>query len=261
MFVGRKNYLTMEAKHPVRTTEKTLRLVEELMEQGQCRVTELADALDMGKSTVHNHLTTLREHGYVEQVGEEYRLGLKFLEVGGNTRKSMEIYQVAEPEIKLLAEETGELANLLVEEQGLGVYLMRAKGEKAVDLDTYAGLRVNLHTTALGKAILAYLPDERVDEIVERRGLERKTAASIGSREELNESLAAVRERGYAIDDGERLEGLRCIAAPVKSSSDEVLGAVSVSAPARRVSDDDLHGELSERVLNAANVIELNVNY
>lgn len=97
MVAGRKNYLSMEAKHPVRTTEKTLRLVEELMEQGQCRVTELADELDMGKSTVHNHLTTLREHGYVEQVGEEYRLGLKFLEVGGNTRKSMEIYQVAEP--------------------------------------------------------------------------------------------------------------------------------------------------------------------
>ncbi len=251
----------MDAKHPVRTTEKTLALVEELMERGPCGVTELADGLEMGKSAVHNHLTTLRKHGYVLKEGDEYGLGLKFLEVGGSTRKSMEFYQVAEPEVKALADETGELANLLVEEQGMGVYLMRSKGEEAVDLDTYAGLRTNLHTTALGKAILAYLPEERVEEIIERRGLERETPRSIGTREELFETLEEVRERGYAIDDGERLEGLRCIAAPVKDSSDDVLGAISVSAPASRISDEDLHGSLPERVLSAANVVELNINY
>lgn len=168
---------------------------------------------------------------------------------------------MAEPEVKSLANETGELANLLVEEQGMGVYLMRSKGEVAVDLDTYAGLRTHLHATALGKSILAHLPGSRVEEIIERRGLERKTPRSVGSREELFEALECVRDRGYAIDDGERLEGLRCIAAPVKNSSDEVLGAISVSAPASRVSDDDLHGRLPERVLSAANVVELNINY
>jgi len=251
----------MEAKHPVRTTEKTLALVGALMDRGPCGVTELAGEVEMGKSAVHNHLTTLQKHGYVLQTGDEYRLGLKFLEIGGSTRKSMEFYQVAEPEVKSLADETGELANLLVEEQGMGVYLMRSKGEEAVDLDTYAGLRTHLHTTALGKAVLAYLPESRVEEIIERRGLAQKTPHSIGSREALFDALEEVRDRGYAIDDGERLEGLRCIAAPIKDSSDEVLGAISVSAPASRVSDDDLHGRLPERVLSAANVIELNINY
>ncbi len=252
----------MNAKHPVRTTEKTLALVEELKERGPCGVTELASGLDMGKSAVHNHLTTLQERGYiVKQDDEMYRFGLKFLEIGGYARKSMEFYQVAEPEVQSLAAETGELANLLVEEQGMGVYLMRFKGEKAVDLDTYAGLRTNLHTTGLGKAILAYLPESRVDEIIERHGLEKETQRSIGTREELFEALEEVRERGYAIDDGERLEGLRCIAAPIKHSSGAVLGAISVSAPASRFSDEDLHGEPAERVLSAANVIELNINY
>ncbi|ELK55138.1 ArcR family transcription regulator [Haloferax sp. BAB-2207] len=215
----------------------------------------------MGKSAVHNHLTTLQKHGYVLKDGDDYRVGLKFLEVGGHSRKSMEVYQVAEPEVKSLAADTGELANLLVEEQGMGVYLMRAKGDDAVDLDTYAGLRTNLHTTALGKAILANLPESRVDEIIERHGLEQKTPKSIGTRQELFQVLEGVRERGYAIDDGERLEGLRCLAAPIKSSSGEVLGAISVSAPASRVSDEDLHGALPERVLSAANVVELNINY
>ena len=251
----------MDAKHPVRTTEKTLTLIEEMMDREPCGVTELAENVGMGKSAVHNHLTTLRKHGYVLKTGDEYHLGLKFLEVGGSTRKSMEFYQVAEPEVESLANKTGELANLLVEEQGMGVYLMRSKGEEAVDLDTYAGVRTHLHTTALGKAILAYLPESRVEEIIERRGLEQKTPRSIGSREELFESLEDVRSRGYAIDDGERLDGLRCIAAPVKNSSDNVLGAISVSAPASRISDDDLHGQLPEQVLSAANVVELNINY
>ena len=251
----------MDAKHPVRTTEKTLALVDELMDRGPCGVTELAAELDMGKSAVHNHLSTLQSHGYAVQTGDEYRIGLKFLEVGGHTRKSMEFYQVAEPEVESLADETGELANLLVEEQGMGVYLMRSKGERAVDLDTYAGLRTPLHTTGLGKAILAYLPESRVERIVDRRGLEPATSRSIDDSEELFETLAEVRERGYAIDDGERLEGLRCIAAPVRASTGEVLGSISVSAPASRVSDDDLHGELAELVLSAANVIELNINY
>ncbi|RDI70010.1 HTH-type transcriptional regulator XacR [Halopelagius longus] len=251
----------MDAKHPVKTTEKTLALINELAERGPCGVTELADSLDMGKSAVHSHLSTLRKHQYVLKDDDDYRLGLKFLELGGNIRKSMEFYQVAEPEVKSIAAKTGELANLLVEEQGMGVYLMRSKGDQAVDLDTYAGLRTHLHTTALGKAILAHLPESRVEEIIEQHGLERKTPRSIGTREELYDAIDDIRERGYAIDDGERLEGLRCVAAPVKTSSDKVLGAISVSAPASRVSDDHLHGEFSEQVLSAANVVELNINY
>ncbi|RDI70064.1 IclR family transcriptional regulator [Halopelagius longus] len=251
----------MQAKHPVQTTRKTLRLIEELKRKGPCGVTELAEDLEMGTSAVHNHLMTLREESYVTKTGDEYRLGLKFLEVGGHTRRSMELYQVAAPEVEALSEETGELAHLLVEEQGLGVYLMCSKGEKAVDLETYVGLRTYLHTTALGKTILAHLPESRVEEILDRRGLKRETPNSIGTREELYAALETVRERGYAIDDGERVEGLRCVAAPVKTSSGEVLGAISVSAPASRVSDEDLSGRLSEMVLSAANVIELNINY
>lgn len=251
----------MDAKHPVRTTEKTLSLVDQLMDRGPSGVTELAADLEMGKSAVHNHLTTLQKHGYVLKTGDEYRLGLKFLEIGGSTRKSMEFYQFAEPKVKSLADDTGELANLLVEEQGMGVYLMRSKGDDAVDLDTYAGLRTYLHTTALGKAVLAHLPEPRIEEIIEQHGLEPATSRSITSRKELFESLEAICDQGYAIDDGERLEGLRCVAAPVMNSEDNVLGAISVSAPASRISDEDLHGRLPERVRSAANVVELNINY
>lgn len=251
----------MDAKYPVQTTEKTLTLVEELKERGQCGVTELADNLGMGKSAVHNHLMTLREHGYVVRDNGEYRIALKFLEIGGHIRKSTKLYRVAEPEMKSLAAETGELTNLLVEEQGMGVYLLRKKGDDAVDLDTHVGLRTHLHTTALGKAILAHLPESRVEEIVRRRGLMRETPNTIGTWEELFDALELIRKRGYAIDDEERLEGLKCVAAPVRTSANDVLGAISISAPASRVSDDDITGKLPEKLLSAANVIELNINY
>lgn len=112
----------------------------------------------MGPSAVHNHLSTLAEHGFVTKTGEEYHLSLKFFELGGFTRNQVDLFKIAEPEIERLAEETGELVNLMTEERGMGVYLKRSKGQDALDLDTYVGMRVHLHTTALGKSILAHLP-------------------------------------------------------------------------------------------------------
>lgn len=251
----------MGATHAVQTTDKTFLLVEELKDRGPCGVTELADNLRMGKSAVHNHLKTLEKYGYAVKEDGEYRIGLKFLEIGGHLRKSMKLNRIVEPELKSLAAETGELTNLMVEERGTGVYLQRAKGDDAVDLDTHAGFRTDLHTTALGKAILAYLPPSRVEKIIEQEGLQKKTPRSIGTREELYDTLETVRERGYAIDDEEHRRGLQCVAAPVKTSTDDVLGAISISAPANRISDDELTSGLSEKVLSGANVVELNLNY
>ena len=249
------------AKHPVRTAEKTLRIIDELKAQEGGRVTDLAAVLDMGASAVHNHLNTLREHGYVVKEGEEYHLGLKFLELGGFIRNQVELYKIAEPEIERLAEQTGELVNLMTEERGMGVYLKRSKGKDAVDLDTYAGMRVHLHSTALGKAILANLPPEYVDEIVDFHGLPRVTERTITDKEELQDELEAVRSRGYAIDDGERLKGLRCVSAPIMRDESTVLGAISVSAPANRVDEQELEEDLPNQVQGSANVIELNIRY
>lgn len=250
-----------KAKHPVRTAEKTLDIIDQLKEQEGGRLTDLAEALDMGPSAVHNHLSTLMEHGYVVKEGEEYRLSLKFLELGGFTRNQVDLFKVAEPEIERLAEQTGELVNLMTEERGMGVYLKRSKGQDALDLDTYAGMRVHLHTTALGKAILAHLPTERLDEIIDFHGLPAHTEKTISTREELDATLERVRERGYAIDNGERLKGLRCVAAPVMQDDSTVLGSISVSAPANRLNDRQLDDELPKMIRGAANVIELNIRY
>lgn len=250
-----------KAKHPVSTSRKTIRILEALHELGRAGVTELATTVGMNKSTVHNHLSTLKAENIIVQEGSEYALGLRLLEFGGKARKDRQLFTVARDEIERLADQTGELANLVVEEYGEAVYLDCKEGDNAIDLDIYPGVRRSLHVTASGKAILAHLPTERVDEIVATRGLPAKTDHSITTKEELLTDLEAVRERGFAIDDEEHINGLRCIAAPIQTDTGEVLGAVSISTPITRMDDDKFYSEIPDTVRSATNVIELNVQH
>jgi len=253
--------MTHEAKHPVATTKRTIRLLETLKEHDGARVTELAEALETSKSTVHNHLSTLREEGFVVLEDDEYHVGLRFLDFGGYARNRLTLYRVAEPEVKRLAEQTGEMASLLTEQHGRGVYLLRSKGSQAVGLDTYAGYRCPLHATALGKAMLAHLPEEYVAEIIDEHGLEAWTPATVTDRGELADRLETVRDRGFAVDDEEHMTGLRCVGVPITTTDGSVVGAVSVSAPTSRMRDDRFTDEIPDLVRSAANVIELNLNH
>jgi DNA-binding IclR family transcriptional regulator len=250
-----------EAKNPVQSAVNTLNVVEALRDLDGAGVSELAAHLDAPKSTVHNYLATLEQEEYVVNEAGTYRVGLRFLELGAHARDRRELFSVAGPEVERLAAETGELANLLVEEHGRGTYLRRVRGENAVRVRARVGTRVPLHTTALGKAILAFTPRERVEAILDRHGLERATPDTVAGREALYDELEAVRERGHALDDEERLEGLRCVAAPVLSTDDRVLGAVSVSGPSSRIRGARFREELPCEVEEAANVVELNVTY
>lgn len=253
--------MTREAKHPVSTSKKTIRIVEALRDLDGARITELADELDMNKSTIHNHLSTLEEEELVVKDGPEYNIGLRFLEFGGYVRSKSRIYRVAEPELKRLAEQTGEIASLMVEEYGRGVYLATAKGTDAANVNIYSGLRQPLHATALGKSILAHLPEDRLEEILDRHGLEPQTSTTITDRATLYDQLEKIREQGYAVDDGELIEGLQCIGTPIVTSQGTVRGAISVSAPTNRMSDDRFLDEIPDAVRSASNVIELNLTY
>lgn len=252
----------MEPAKPVTVgaTETSLRIIDALRTLDGAGVTDLAEHLELPKSTVHNHLQTLRRNEYVTKQGSEYAVGLRFLQLGEHARDRRPIATIAPPEIDKLAEETREMANLLVEEHGRGVFLYRAKGADAVHMDTHAGKRVPLHTTGFGKAILAHLPDERVERVLDRHGLPAVTPSTITDRGRLLEELETIRERGYAYDDEERLEGLRCVAAPV-IVDDDVLGAVSVSGPRSRIRGDWYREELPSLVMSTANVIEINSTY
>jgi DNA-binding IclR family transcriptional regulator len=249
------------AQNPIQAAEVTVAVLQGLKQIEGGGVTELADHLGISKSRVHNYLSTLRQEGYVVKEGTTYDIGLRVIGLGTYARHQQEIYDIAKPEMEALAEETGDLVNLLVEEYGKGIYLHREQGANAVEVDSYTGHRVHLHNTALGKAILAELPREDVEDILDQHGLPATTDKTITDRATLFERLEDITERGVAFDDEERLPGLRCVARAVTDNDSEVHGALSVSGPSSRMQGDRFREEIPQKLKEATNVISLNLSY
>jgi DNA-binding IclR family transcriptional regulator len=181
--------------------------------------------------------------------------------MGEYTRQQTKLLEVAKSEIDELAEETGEIANLMIEEHGRGIYVYISKGEKAVNLDTHVGTRQYLHTSAVGKSILSKMDDEELEQIIERHGLPAETPNTVTSEEQLYGELDEIRERGVAFDGEERAEGIRCVAAPITDTEENLLGAVSVSGPSTRVKGDHLRQKIPEKVQHVSTVIGINAFY
>jgi len=246
---------------PVKAAKTTFEIIDLLRERDGAGVSEIAEYLDMPTSTVHDHLRTLESEEYLISEDGTYRVGARFLELGEQVRSRMKVYRVARPEVDDLAAETGEHANLMIEEHGRGVFLYKSRGSDAVHLDTHAGMRVHLQTTAMGKSILAHRPREDVKRILDRHGLPQVTSKTITDRGDLFDELDRIRERGYAVDDEERVQGMRCVAAPITDESDEAIAAVSVSGPKSRMRGEHFEETLPDMVLRSANVIEVNLTY
>jgi len=248
-------------KNTVNAVRTTLRILEALENTEQGRVADLARELDLPKSTVHNHLQTLLDEEYiVKDPDSTYRLSLRHLKFG-NRARNQTVFQVAKPEVEKLAGETGEHANFAMTEHGYGVYVFKTTGDKAVKLDSYPGMRVYMHTTAFGKAMMAHLPDEEIDAVLDRHGLLKKTENTITDESALRNQLTQIRSQGYAIDNEERVDGMRCVAVPIIGSNGDVLGAVSVSGPVSRMTDSYIYDELVDMIIGATNVIEINTTY
>jgi DNA-binding IclR family transcriptional regulator len=251
----------MGANVPVNAVEKTLTIAQALQEHEGVGVTELAEEVDLPRSTVFNHLKTMAEYEFVVNEDGSYRLGCRFLQLGAKARSYHDVHEVARTEVNRLANETGDISALLIEEHGLGVFLHRAEGERAIHIDSYTGQRIYLHGAALGKAILAALPQDRVVEIVDQRGLPALTENTITTRDALFDELDRIAEAGFAFDDEERLNGLRSVAAPITDGDDTVLGAVSIAGPTSRVQDDRFHETFPSKLQDAVNVINLDLTY
>ncbi|WP_254547019.1 IclR family transcriptional regulator [Halomarina pelagica] len=245
----------------VKSAETLLTVVEGVRELDGARVTELADHLGIGKSTVHRHLSTLEANEYVVKEGDEYHLGLRFLGIGEYTRERNPVYGMARPIVDQLAEQTEERALFMTEEHGRAVYLYRGLGAHAVRTNSTTGTRRYLHTIAGGKVILAHLPDERVDAIIDRWGLPAVTPTTITDRDELADELERVRERGVAFNREECIDGLKAVAAPVLDPNGGVVGALSVSGPAHRMKGSWLEEEIPDLLLGSANELEINLKY
>ncbi|WP_418285633.1 IclR family transcriptional regulator [Halorubrum sp. DTA46] len=237
-----------------------IRTLNQLEEAG---VTEVAAHVGISKSSAHAYLNTLRKKHLVVQTDGKYRLSLEFLYLGNAVQRRNILFTYGKPVVEELAAETGEYVHLMCEQHGLERNILKCAGEHAVGEEYHATKEQEpdyLHFTASGKAVLAALPEQRVESIIEDHDLPEKTAKTITEPSDLFEELSTIRSRGYAINDEEEVVGIRAVGAPIRDANGGVLGAISVSGPTGRFTLDRCHETFSGTVTESANVIEAKLN-
>lgn len=245
----------------VKSVGTAIDIVDFVRESDGARQTEIAEHLSLADSTVHKHLNTLTENALLVEVDGEYRIGMEFLHLGGQAQNRTQVNRLARPIVEDLAEKSGEQSQYIVEEQGRGYHVHTAPSEHGTQIDTRIGKRIYLHANSSGKAIMAHLPDGRVDEIIDRWGMPAVTENTITDRDQLEEELERTRERGYAINDEEHVIGWGGVAAPVFDPDGTVLGALAIGGPTKRYEGNLNESRLPNMVLEAANQLELRIEF
>ena len=202
---------------------------------------QVASSLQLHKSTAHRFLMVLEKHRMVERTTSgKFRLGLKLFDLGNRAIDQFDLRDRARPHLRRLVSETEETAHLCVLEGTHVIYMDKIEPSRTVRMITRIGASNPVHCTSVGKAILAFLPEERIAEILRRIRYERFTNRTIATAEALRAEIDKTRRRGYAVDDEELEDGLRCIAVPVLDTQRLPVAAVSVSGPSFRVTAQKL---------------------
>ena len=236
------------ASSHVKSVKRALLLLDILAQgQGEMPLTEIAKAAQWPKSTVHGLLSTLRDSHMVDQSPETgcYRLGVRLFELGNLVGRSWDIREIALPAMRQMNRQLGEMMQLATEDNGDVLYIEKLDSTHLLRIVSETGARLPMHCSGLGKVLLAHKTPAEVKWILSQKGLPRLTSRTITQPALLEKELAKIRGQGYAVDDGEIMESLRCVAAPIYDKDGKVRYAVSVSGIA-----DMLQGEYLARVLD-----------
>jgi DNA-binding IclR family transcriptional regulator len=201
--------------------------------------TQIQKGTGLAKSSTHQLIANLRQLGALHQMPDgNYVLGLRLFELGSLAANQRGVDQQALPFLRALAEEVQLTCHLGVLEGREAVYLAKVEGDLAIKVNTWVGKRLSLYSSSLGKALLAWLPEAQLDEIIATLEWNRKTATTIIGVDALKEHLALVRAKGWAIDDEEDIPNIRCVSAPVRDMRGTVVAAISVVGTTIQVGPD-----------------------
>ena len=258
-----------KTKNPgsVQAIERGCRILDHLSVGKQSySIQDLSLSLNLPKPTIHRILSTLRNFGFVAQdeLSREYHLGFRLVELGHTVLDRIDLRKVAEPFIASLSRIVQETVHLVILDQGEIVYLDKVEevdDQRSLRMASRIGMRNYAHSCAVGKVLLATLPDVELDEIIAQKGLQRLTKNTIVHLEELKKHLADVKTQGYAIDDEENEEGIRCVAAPVRNDRGGVIAAISISGPSVRMTEERIHNRLIRQVMKSALQISKKLGY
>src|SRR6188472_1327452 len=230
-------------------------------------VSELSRELSLSRSTAHRYIATLAQLGYLQQDpdSKRYRLGPKVLDLGFSAINSMDVREISAPHLRRLSDETGHTVNLAILDGTDVVYIERCRtaqpGQREIDLNLHVGARLPAYCTAMGKAILAFVPEDRREAIIERIDFVSRGPNTITDPAEFRAELERIRVSGFAVNDEELAYGLRSIAAPIQAHSGEVLGALNLAVHRTMSTMDELIARFGPAVKQTAEDISLGMGH
>lgn len=242
------------ARDTVQSLSRALRLLSAVAASDQgLTLSDAARATGLAVSTAHRLLTTLQQDRFVRFDGERgvWVIGVQAFIVGSGFLRSRELTTIARPLMRQLMERSGETVNLAVESRGEAIYVAQVECRKLMRAIARPGGRALMHSSGVGKALLAAMQEEEVDAIVAAHGLPRETDKTIDTPIRLKAELERIRKRGYATDDEEHAVGLRCVAAVIYDEHAQPVAGLSLSGPTARIGDDAVPS-LGEAVMEIA---------
>lgn len=230
-------------------------------ERKELKLTDIADELDLNKSTVHGIISTLKYHGLIDQNEEtqKYRLGLYLMELGDRVSNSLDIIEISNPIIKDLCSKIEETVHLGALDGPEVVYIDKKESNQSMRIFSAIGARNPAYCTGVGKAMLAYIDFDKLEEFLPNE-LVKLTPNTITDKKELAKELSQIREQGYALDNEENTVGLTCIAAPIFDKTGNAKYAISVSGPTVRMNYKQIE-KAKELIINSAKEISVQLGY
>ncbi|MEM7507086.1 MAG: HTH-type transcriptional regulator BhcR [Pseudomonadota bacterium] len=237
----------------VQALDRAVLILQCLAARGRATLSELAEAVEMPPSTAHRLLLTLQAHRMVafQDATQDWLIGVEAFRIGSAFAQRSDLVDIAREAMHALVDATGETANLAIADAGEVVFMSQVDTSNPIRAFFRTGTRAAMHSSGIGKALLAEMAPDAVAEIAGRRGLTEFTAKTLTSLATLKADLVTIRDRGWSLDDEERHLGMRCIAAPVFNAHGEAVAGLSISGPAMRVNDAALP-ELARAVCRAA---------
>jgi DNA-binding IclR family transcriptional regulator len=250
------------ARYRVQVLDRSFRILDAIADANEAlSPARLAAGLRLHKSTVHRLLVVLEHYRLIRRGPEgTYRLGTRLIELGDRAVRRLNLSERAAPVLRDLAKQTGEGAHVTILSGHEMLSIAHAEGRWSLQSLTRTGMRTQIHCTAAGKAVLAFLPDEACDEILARLPLKRYTRRTIVKPAALKMELIRIRNEGFAVDDEEFEEGLRCVGAPIFDHRGHVIASLSTAAPVFRLRKQRLL-EVARSVMEAAQGLSADLGY
>ncbi len=253
-----------KSEYIIQAVSHALDLLEQFHDDvDELGVTELSKRLRLHKNNVFRLLATLESRGYIEQnkATENYRLGLKALELGQTFIKQMGLLRQAKPILEDIVATCNETAYVAIYKENHIVYLDVVETNLTVRVVSRVGSRLPAYCTASGKVHMAHMTEEELETLRDNANLVQHTPTTIINPDAINAEMEKIRDQGYAFDDEELDLGVRCIAAPIRDYTRRIVGAISISGPTMRVSNARTESELVPLVLKASAELSTRLGY